>query len=175
MPMEIFVSCVGDLPTLEESELVVTPACFFPFLFFLFFLFVFFVCLSARRWGMESFILAAPLRCDRVEFLRCDGSKTRGTLTVWTNTRLEHKCICRTFRAFSGYGLLITVCSLPFMLIQHPGLAISPWNRLVFGFAVILSECNLLCSFVFQFTHFISFYSILFYLSFVLFLLYYQQ
>jgi len=43
--MEIFVSCVGDLPTLEESELVVTPACFFPFLFFLFFLFVFlFVC-----------------------------------------------------------------------------------------------------------------------------------
>jgi len=38
---------------------------------------VFFL-LSARCWGMESFTLAAPLRCDRVEFLRCaDGSKTK--------------------------------------------------------------------------------------------------
>ena len=27
MPMEIFVGCVGDLATLEGSELFVTPAC----------------------------------------------------------------------------------------------------------------------------------------------------
>ena len=68
---------------------------------------------------MESFTLAAPLRCDRVEFLRCgDVSKTRGRLAVWTNTRLERKCIARLFGVFfSDFGLLITVCSLPFMLI----------------------------------------------------------
>ena len=49
---------------------------------------------------MEIFSLAAALRCDRVEFLRCgDRSKTRGRLPVWTNTRLERKCIAR----FSGF------------------------------------------------------------------------
>jgi len=47
---------------------------------------------------MESFTLAASLCCDRVEFLRCgDGSKTRGTLAVWTNTWLERKCIAGLF------------------------------------------------------------------------------
>jgi len=79
---------------------------------------------------------------------------------------------------FSGFpfdcGLLITVCSLPFMFIYHPGLAISPWYRLALGFVVIFSECNLLCSFVFQFTRFFHFfYFILFYLPFVLFSFYY--
>jgi len=47
---------------------------------------------------MDSFTQAAPLRCDRVEFLRCgDGNKTRGRLAVWTNTRLERKCIAGIF------------------------------------------------------------------------------
>ena len=50
---------------------------------------------------MESFTLAAPLRCDGFEFLRCgDGSKTRGRLAVWTNTRLECKCIAGLFGVF---------------------------------------------------------------------------
>jgi len=100
MPMEIFVSCVGDLPTLEGSELFVTPACFSPFLSLSLSLSVFFF-LSARRWGMDSFTLSAPLCCDRGEFLRCgDRSKTRGTLAVCTNTRLERKCIAGLFRVF---------------------------------------------------------------------------
>ena len=50
---------------------------------------------------MECFTLAAPLRCDRIEFLRCgDGSKTKGTLAVRTNTRLKRKCIAGLFRVF---------------------------------------------------------------------------
>jgi len=80
MPIEIFVSCVGDLSILERSELVVAPACFSPSFFFSYFVCV---CVSAMHWGMESFTLAAPSRCDRVEFLRCGvGSKTRGTHAV---------------------------------------------------------------------------------------------
>jgi len=75
-------------------------------------------------------------------------------------------CSVSALPDFSGFpfdcGLLITVCSLPFMLIYHPGLAISPWYRLELGFVVIFSECNLLCSFVFQFTHFVLFCFILF-------------
>ena len=44
------------------------------------------------------------------------------------------------------------------MLIDYPGLASSPWYRLVLGFfLVIFSKSNLLCSFVFQFDHFILF------------------
>jgi hypothetical protein len=94
MPMEIFVSCVGDLATLGGSVgRGLGPATpLVRVLFFSVFL------LSARRWGMERFNLAAPLRCDRVEFLRCgDGSKTRGRLAVWTNTQLECKCIAGLF------------------------------------------------------------------------------
>jgi len=142
-----------------------------PWFVFSFFLFVF----SAMLTGVESFTLAAPLRCNRVEFLRCgDGSNTTRTLAVWTNTRLERKCIAgvlRNFRVFfPDYGLLITFCRLPFMLAYHHGLAISPWYRLVFGILVIFSECNLLCSSVFQFVHFILFY---FVCVFVLFLFLY--
>jgi len=45
-----------------------------------------------------------------------------GTVAVWTNTRLERKCIAGLLRAFVlfvgfDYGLRITVCSLPFMSI----------------------------------------------------------
>jgi len=40
--------------------------------------------LSAVLWGVESFTLAAPLRCDRVEVLRCgDGSKTMERSLSW--------------------------------------------------------------------------------------------
>ena len=35
---------------------------------------------------------------------------------------------------FPDEDVLIAVYRLPFMLISHPGLAISPWYRLVFGF-----------------------------------------
>jgi len=57
---------------------------------------------------MESFTLAAPLRCDQVEFLICgDGSKTRGTLAVRTNTRLEHKGIAGLFRVFLSMDYLL--------------------------------------------------------------------
>ena len=74
--------------------------------------------LFAMLWGVESFTLAAPLRCDRVEFLRCgDGSKMR-------ERSLSGQILGRSVSAlpdFSGFysdcGLLITVCSLPFMLI----------------------------------------------------------
>ena len=52
--LEIFVSCVGDLPSLKRSELVVTPACFSPL--FLFFLFFFFFGLSTRRFVSFHFI-----------------------------------------------------------------------------------------------------------------------
>jgi hypothetical protein len=62
-------------------------------------------------WGVESFTLAAPLHCDRVEFLRCgDGSKTRGTVAVWTITQPEHKCIAGLFGVF--FWLWITYYSL---------------------------------------------------------------
>ena len=107
---------------------------------------------------MESFTLAAPFRCDRVECLRREGSLS-GQILVWSVSALPD---------FSGFtfncGLLtrITVCSLPFMLIYQLGLALSLCYRLLLGFVVIFSECNLLCSFVFQFTHFISFCSFLF-------------
>jgi len=112
MPMEIFVSCVGDLATLGGSVVgdvgPVTPLIRF----------LFFFCLSMRHWELESSTLAAPLPCDRVEFLRCgEGSKTKGMLAVRTNIRLERKCIAGLFGVFSDYGLLIKVCSLPFMLI----------------------------------------------------------
>jgi len=61
MPMEIFVSCVGDLTTVGGSVVVVTPVHSPPgsFTFFL----------SARPWGLESFTLAVPLRPGQVEFL----------------------------------------------------------------------------------------------------------
>ena len=61
MPMEIFVSCVGDLATAGRLVVVVTlvrsppdSSSFF---------------LSARPWGFESFTLAVSLRSGRVEFL----------------------------------------------------------------------------------------------------------
>ena len=105
---------------------------------------------------MESFTLAAPFRCDRVECLRREGSLL-GQILGWSVSALPD---------FSGFpfdcGLLITVCSLPFMLIYQLGLALSLCYRLLLRFVVIFSECNLLCSFVFQFTHFISFCSFLF-------------
>ena len=71
---------------------------------------------------MESFTLAVPFRSGRVEFLRCgDGTKTHErTLAVWTNTRLERKCIAGLFGHLgfsSDQGLLIIVYNLPFMLI----------------------------------------------------------
>ena len=72
---------------------------------------------------------------------------------------------CRNFRVFSLCGLLITVCSL----VQHPGLTISPWYRLVLGFAVIFSECNLLCFLCFNLLiqfHFVIFYFICLFIIF---------
>ena len=94
MPMEIFASCVGDLANIGGSDgCDVSPVT--PLLFFLFFF------LFVREAGMEIFTLAAPLCCDRVEFLRCgDGSKTKGTLAVKTNTRLERNCIAGLFGVF---------------------------------------------------------------------------
>jgi len=62
---------------------------------------------------------------------------------------------CGLFGVSFDYGLLITVCSLPFMLIDYPGLANFPWYRLVLGFLVMFLESNLLCSSVFQFDYFI--------------------
>jgi hypothetical protein len=47
MPMEIFVSFVGDLATLGVLLVAVTPVSSPPGSFFLF--------LSARPWGLESF------------------------------------------------------------------------------------------------------------------------
>jgi len=76
--MEIFGSCVGDLATLGRTvDRDIGPA-IPPGSFSLFSVF----CRPRGVGGMESFTLAAPLRCDRVEFLRCDGSKTRGRLAV---------------------------------------------------------------------------------------------
>jgi len=52
MPMEKFVSCVGDFVTLVGwVGRVLGPAT--PLVYVLFF--SFFFCLSARRWGVESF------------------------------------------------------------------------------------------------------------------------
>ena len=72
MPMEIFVSCVGDLATARRLVVVVTlvrspPGCS---------IFIFFF-LSARPWGLESFTLAVSLHSGRVELLRgCDLNRT---------------------------------------------------------------------------------------------------
>jgi len=86
--------------------------------------------------------------------------RARGAVTVWITTPLERKCIAGLLAVSFDYGLLITVCSFLFMLIDYPGLAISPWYRLVLGFFLaIFSECNLLCSFAFQFGHIILFIS----------------
>ena len=68
MPMEIFVSCVGDLATAGGLVVVVTlvrsPPGSSSFL-------------SARPWGLESFTLAVSLRSGRVEFLRgCELNRT---------------------------------------------------------------------------------------------------
>jgi len=90
---------------------------------------------------MESFTLAAPLHCDRVEFLRRgDGSRTREGNNYWINTWLERKCIAGLFGVSFDYGLLIMVCSLPFMLIDYPVLTSSPWYRLVLGFFLVTSQ-----------------------------------
>ena len=79
---------------------------------------------------MESFTLAAPFRCDRVECLRREGSLS-GQILGWSVSALPD---------FSGFpfdcGLLtrITVCSLPFMLIYHPYLLtylLTPWCRVL--------------------------------------------
>ena len=48
MPMEIFVSCVGDLATVGGSVVVVTPVRSPPGS-------LDFVLFSARPWGLESF------------------------------------------------------------------------------------------------------------------------
>ena len=111
MPMEIFVSCVGDMASLGGSVgRGLGPAT--PLVRFLFF---FCCCCPRGVGGMESFTLAAPFRCVRVEFLRCgDGSKTRGRLAVWTNTRLQRKCIAGLFGVsfwlwITYYGLQSTV------------------------------------------------------------------
>jgi len=73
MPMEIFVSCVGDLATVGRLVVIVTPV------------------RSphgpppplwgrggpASPWGLESFTLAVTLCSGQVEFLRgCDVSRT---------------------------------------------------------------------------------------------------
>jgi len=58
---------------------------------------------------------------------------------------------------FSGFLLIMDYLlrSVVYrLLIDYPGLAISPGYRLVLGFLVIFLESNLLCSFVFQFAHF---------------------
>ena len=69
MPMEIFVSCVGDLATAGGLVVVVTPVrsplgssfFFFP----------------ARPWGLESFTLAVSLCSGQDEFLRgCEQNRT---------------------------------------------------------------------------------------------------
>jgi len=59
---------------------------------------------------------------------------------------------CLQFTDFS-YGL-------QFVLIWHLA---PPRNGFVFVFLVIFSVCNLLCSFVFHFTHFILFHFLLLY------------
>ena len=69
MPMEIFVSCVGDLATAGGLVVVVTPVHSPPGSSSFF--------LSARPWGLESFTLAVSLHFGRVEFLRgCDLNRT---------------------------------------------------------------------------------------------------
>jgi len=109
MPMEKFVSCVGDLVTLVSwVGRDLGPAT--PLVYVLFFLSLF--CLSAWRWGVESFTPALFfLHCDRVEFLRCsDGSRTREESGRWINTRLGRKCIAgllQTFADFSGFLLIM--------------------------------------------------------------------
>jgi len=95
-----------------------------------------------------------------------EAGRVRGTVTGltlgWGVSALPD--FCGLFGVSFDYGLPITVCSLPFMLIDYLGLAISPWYKLVLGFfLVIFSECNLLCSFVFQFDHFILFVLLYFY------------
>ena len=106
MPTEMFLSCVGDLATFGGPVgRDLGPA--IPW--FVFSFLSHFFCCPRFLWGVERFTLAAPLRCDRVEFLRCgDGNKTCepslsgqqqevGTLAVWTDTRPERKCIAGLF------------------------------------------------------------------------------
>ena len=104
-----------------------------------------------------------------------EAGRVRGAVTVWITIQQERKCIAGLLQIFGvsfDYGLLIMVCSLPFKLTDYPGLAISPWYRLVLGFLVIFSECNLLCSLCFNLIIlFCSFYFALFFLSFCIFIL----
>ena len=107
MPMEIFVSCVGDLATLGGPVLVVTPVCSPPGSFSF---------LSARPWGIRKFLpWQFPSVLAEWSFWNVvtGARRTRGTLAIWTHTRRERKCIA----GFSDYGLLITVYSLLFVLI----------------------------------------------------------
>jgi len=100
-----------------------------------------------------------------------EAERVRCAVTVWITIRLERKCIagfCGLFGVSFDNGLLIKIFSLPFMLIDYPGLGISPWYRLVLGFSVIFSESNFLCSFVFQFDHFICFILFVFFCIFIL-------
>ena len=110
------------------------------------------------------------------ERLWCEQDGKSGTLSIWTHTRRECKCIAGWLFTiywfkFMDYGLL-------FVLIWDPGLPpFLPQNGLVFVFLAIFLLCNLLCSFVFHFTHFILFHILLLYFIclFVLFLFYYWQ
>ena len=79
MPMEMFVSCVGDLVTLEGSVgRDLGPA--IPLVHYLFFSppLLFLVLFVHKALGSGKFYSTSFLHCDRVEFLRHgDRNRTR--------------------------------------------------------------------------------------------------
>ena len=159
MPMETFVSCVGDLATLRRVRAGPDHRLFSPWTVFSFFV------LSAILWRVESFTLAVPLRFGRFEFVSWGArSKTHeGTLAVWTIFGWSVSALPR----FSGFlEFLFSSVRFTDRGLQATdyvnlvlGLATSPWFRLVSGFdSKFLGEQPPLffCVSVYSF-HFISF------------------
>ena len=113
MPMETLVSCVGDFATLGGSvSRDFGPAIpLVRFLFFLFFL------LSTMPWEWK--VLLRQLPCAVTELSSWDvvtgarrGERSlSGQILGWSVIAFPD------FSGYSHHGLLITVCSLPFMLI----------------------------------------------------------
>ena len=89
-----------------------------------------------------------------------------GTLAVWTNTRPERKCIAGLFGVL--FWLWITYYGLqPTVYVNlAPWTGYLPLVLISIRVLIIFWESNLLCSFVFQFVHFILLHFILFCLSF---------
>jgi len=72
---------------------------------------------------MESFTVAVPLHSDRGEFLRRgdEAGRPRAAVAVWTNTRLERKCI-------AGRLFVLWVLIVDYGLQSSVYVNLTPWT-----------------------------------------------